>query len=268
MGSNVSVEQPYFLEPDLVSIGDNCVVEFEVQFATSEIRNGYLELRNIHIGNNVKLGIRSVILGGTCIHNGSEIAAKTTVDFFTSTTEPRQVLSGSPATIDPDIKTDGDIWRPKRGRVYIISQIISCFLMIEILTGIGYIGASLGFVIRYRYGSIGLVIYLGSLFPVISSILVLLTAAVLKKILMPFRIVAEKTYEGDWFAVRKWFLDRLFLSPLFSYCSQRTLQTSSTFPWYMRLLGAKTGKRAWFNHPYVRGVGTELINIGDDVHMG
>jgi len=268
VGSNVSVEQPYFLEPDLVSIGDNCVAEFEVQFATSEIRNGYLELRKAKIGNNVKLGVRSVILGGAYIHNGSQIAAKTTVDFFTSTTEPRQALRGSPATIDPDIKTDGDIWRPKRGQIYTILQIISCFVMIEILTGIGYIGASLGLIIRQHYGSIGLVMYLGSLFPVISSMLVLLVAALLKKILMPFKLVPGKIYDGDWFAVRKWFLDRLFLSPLFSYCSQRTLQTSSTFPWYLRLLGAKTGRRAWLNHPYTRGVGTELINIGDDVHMG
>jgi hypothetical protein len=72
----------------------------------------------------------------------------------------------------------------------------------------------------------------------------------------------------SWFTIRKWFLDRLFLSPLFSYCSQRMLQTSSTFPMYMRLLGTKTGQRAWLNHPYTRGVGTEFIKLGDDVHMG
>ena len=76
MGSNISIEQPYLLEPDLVSIGDNCVMEFEVQFATSEIRNGFLELRKVHIGNNMKLGIRSIIFGGAHIHDGSEVTPK------------------------------------------------------------------------------------------------------------------------------------------------------------------------------------------------
>lgn len=42
-------------------------------------------------------------------------------------------------------------------------------------------------------------------------------------------------------------MDRLFLSPMFRYASERTLQTSSTFPWYLRLLGANVGAKAWMN---------------------
>ena len=35
------------LEPDLVDIGDNVVVEFEVSFNTSEVSQGLLELRRV-----------------------------------------------------------------------------------------------------------------------------------------------------------------------------------------------------------------------------
>lgn len=62
-------------------------------------------------------------------------------------------------------------------------------------------------------------------------------------------------------------MDRLFLSPMFRFASERTLQTSSTFPWYLKLLGAKVGAKAWMNHPYIR-VGVNLLDIGSDIHMG
>ena len=154
IGSNASVEQPCLLESDLVSIGDNCVAEFEVQFATAEIRGGYLELRQAHIGNNAKLGTRAAILGGAYIHDGCDIATKATVDFSTSTTEPCQVIVGSPATIIANDKTDGGIWRPKRSWAYSVAQIIGMVVMVEILTGVGYIGSSIGLVVRDKFGSI------------------------------------------------------------------------------------------------------------------
>lgn len=40
VGKNTYVEQPYILEPDLVTIGSNSVVEFETQISTSEIKKG------------------------------------------------------------------------------------------------------------------------------------------------------------------------------------------------------------------------------------
>ena len=54
---------------------------------------------------------------------------------------------------------------------------------------------------------------------------------------------------------------------LIRYASERTLQTSSTFPWYLKLLGAKAGEKAWMNHPYIR-VGVNFVEIGSEVHMG
>jgi len=254
------------LEPDLVHIGDNCVVDFEVQFATSEIRNGVLELRRVHVEDNVKLGVRSVLLGGTFVHKNCEVGPKATVDYFTSTSAEGQLLIGSPAKIDNENKAQDKLWRPERGLSFTLCQCFGCVAIIQLMTGIVFVGASIGRLINGNYGSIGLVIYLGSLFQIISCLLWLGTVALLKQILIPV-IVPGRVYSGAWFCWRKWFLDRIFLSPLFAYASQRTLQTSSTFPWYMSLLGAKIGKKTWINHPYLR-VGVELISIGDEFHMG
>lgn len=40
IGRHTSFEQPFILEPDLVNIGSNCLLEFETQLSTSEIKNG------------------------------------------------------------------------------------------------------------------------------------------------------------------------------------------------------------------------------------
>ena len=40
IGKHTTLEQPYILEPDLVSIGTDCVLEFETQLSTSEIKGG------------------------------------------------------------------------------------------------------------------------------------------------------------------------------------------------------------------------------------
>mmetsp|Transcript_23153 Transcript_23153/g.64167 ORF Transcript_23153/g.64167 Transcript_23153/m.64167 type:complete len:2474 (+) Transcript_23153:109-7530(+) len=270
VGRNCSFEQVYLLEPDLVEIGDNCVVEFEVQFATSEIKDGNLELRRVNVGDNTKLGVRSVILGGARIHANSEVAPKATVDCLTSTTAEGQHLRGSPARIEsPQSGTSREKnkpWRPEQNFSYACFQIVCMIIIVALMTEVVHVGTLIGRLIGTKYGAIALVVYLGSLFQIISCIIWLGLVAFLKRVLIP-SIEPKKIYTGQWFALRKWFLDRLFLSPLFAFASQLTLQTSSTFPWYLSLLGAKVGKKTFINHPYVR-TGVELISMGDELHMG
>lgn len=273
IGQNVSVEQPFLFEPDLVEVGRNCIIEFETVFATSEIRNGQLELRKVLIGDNVKIGVRSVLLGGAHVHSNCKTEAKTTVDYYTSTTEEGQTLIGSPAVCQP-LQTKSlrpcnklQNWRPARSAFFLIGQMVSVLVMIELMTGTVYVSAALiGRSVNQNFGSIGLVVYLGSAFQIISCIIWLLLVALLKRSLIPW-LEEGKVYSSSWFALRKWILDRMMLSPLFSYASHRVLQTSSTFPWYMKLLGSTVGRKAWINHPYLR-VGAEFINIGDEFHMG
>jgi hypothetical protein len=50
IGKQVSIENVYMLEPDLVHVGDYSVVEYEVNFNTAQFRNGVLELRSVSGG--------------------------------------------------------------------------------------------------------------------------------------------------------------------------------------------------------------------------
>jgi len=123
-----------------------------------------------------------------------------------------------------------------------------------------------GIVMREKYGPIALIAFLGALFPTMSAIIFLLLVAALYRAMFP-NLQRDKVYFGSFFLWKKWLMDRLFLSPMFRYASERTLQTSSTFPWYLKLLGAKVGAKAWMNHPYIR-VGVNFLDIGSDIHMG
>ena len=40
IGKRTLLEQPYILEPDLVTVGNDCVLEFDTQLSTSEIKGG------------------------------------------------------------------------------------------------------------------------------------------------------------------------------------------------------------------------------------
>lgn len=264
VGKNLTVEQPYLLEPDLVRIGDNCTFGFETQFATAEIKDGNLEFRPVNVGSNVLIGVRAVLLGGSKVHNGCQVGAKAAVDYDCSSTRENQVMEGSPATIS-EKETDGSVCRPDRGVKFAIAQLTGVFVQIYLFAGIAFVGIEIAIVIRDTHGTIPMIVYLGAVFLTFMAVLLLLVVAILSRILI--RIQPNQIYTSTWFALRKWFLDRLFLSPLFTYASQRTLQTSSTFPWYLQLLGAKIGKRAWMNHPYIR-TGIQLLEVGNDAHMG
>jgi len=331
IGSGTSLEQPYVLEPDLVTIGNDCVIEFEAQLSTSEIKGGVIEFRRVKIGDNVKLGVRSVLLGGTNVESGCEVLPKAALDWTTSP-KANKLIGGSPAKIVGE--TSGKAWRLKTSKAFLCCQLIGVLLVLLLMAAVAFVGMSIGefnlviflltllacainlttfgsnvasyvfkgIVLSDKYGSIALIAYLGALFPTMSSVIFLLLVAALYRVILP-NLQPEEVYSDSFFLWRKWLMDRLFLSPMFRYASERTvrcfsfhyavlylcicrlihslyivarvphpvrvpqLQTSSTFPWYLKLLGAKTGAKAWMNHPYIR-VGVNFLDVGSAVHMG
>lgn len=88
----------------------------------------------------------------------------------------------------------------------------------------------------------------------------------LKWLLVP-KIEVGKLYTSSSFLLRKWFLDRLFLSPMYSFALQRSLETTSTYPLYLRLLGVELSGKVWLSYCTLR-VGMELLTVEDGVHTG
>eukprot|EP00957_Ditylum_brightwellii_P210464 15364998-Ditylum_brightwellii.AAC.1 len=159
VGKNTSLEQPYILEPDLVNIGNDCVLEFETQLNTSEIKKGILEFRQVIIGDRVKIGVRSVLLGGTKVGEGCEILAKSALDLNTSFGE-NMMIQGAPAKVAGN--TNGEVWQVKTGCSLACLQIIGMVIFLAILALITFVGATIGLSLQHRFGSVAMVVYLGA----------------------------------------------------------------------------------------------------------
>lgn len=252
------------------SVGDDCTVEFEAQFCTSCVQNGILELRSIRVGDHVKVGTRSILLGGCQLNCGCEVAPKSTVDYFTSSTDVNQYLIGSPAKIkehDVPLEKSNRIQRAQRkGVMFTLCQILCDFLIVAIFTGCLYVGALIALFVDNKFGTFGLVLYMMTLFLYICGLVFLATVALFKRILLP-QLEEGKLYSDSLFLLKKWFMDRLFLSPVFTLALSRCLETTTTYPLYLRLLGANLGKKVWLSYIQIR-VGVEFLNVGDGVHTG
>jgi len=141
VGSGTSVEQAFILEPDLVTIGNECLLEFETQLSTSEIKGGVIEFRRVKIGDNVKLGVRSVLLGGTHVESGCEVMPKAALD---STTEvvANKIIGGSPAKIVGD--TSGKAWRLKTSKTFVCCQVVGVLFILLLMALVAFVGVSIG----------------------------------------------------------------------------------------------------------------------------
>ena len=141
VGSGTSVEQAYILEPDLVTIGNECILEFETQLSTSEIKGGVIEFRRVKIGDNVKLGVRSVLLGGTHVESGCEVLPKAALD-WTTTPKPHSSFSGSPAKNIGDASSNA--WKLKTSKVFVCCQVVGVLLILLLMALAAFVGVSIG----------------------------------------------------------------------------------------------------------------------------
>lgn len=73
-----------------------------------------------------------------------------------------------------------------------------------------------------KYGPVALVAFLGALFPTVSAMLFLLIVAALYRVMFT-NLQSDKVYSSSFFLWRKWLMDRIFLSPMFRYASERTV---------------------------------------------
>lgn len=177
----------------LVTIGSGSLIEFESQISTSEIKggkdlyiksptftvnpnlififnsspsnvccaSGFVEFRPVVIGDNVKLGVRSVLLGGSIVASGCEVLPKSALDFYTQTTR-NQIIGGSPATVVGSHTASA--WRPKRGAGFLCLQLLAILGILMVMALIAYVGVAIGLLFQSKFGALGLVAYLGAIF--------------------------------------------------------------------------------------------------------
>ena len=188
---------------------------------------------------------------------GSEVAPKALVDYCSSTTKTNQYLFGSPAKTEA---LSAKPWAHRRSHVYKVCQILFSLTFPIILSVCLYIGSLPVEPLGDRFGIIGIMVYMISLFTYICGFTFLVIFLLLNKVLLPFGLQEDFIYRSQWFHLRKWYLDRWYLSPIYAFSLQRSLETTSSYPLYLRMLGANIGNKAWLTYCSMR-VGMELISV-------
>lgn len=193
----------------------------------------------------------------TIIMKGSEVAPKALVDYCSSTTKTNQYLVGSPAKIEA-LSTKP--LNHQRSYLYKVCQILFSLTFSIILSVCLYIGALPVEPLGDRFGIFGIIVYMVSLFFYICGLTFLVIFLLLNKVLLPFGLQDGFIYRSQWFHLRKWYLDRWYLSPIYAFFLRRTLETTSSYPLYIRMLGADIGSKTWLTYCSMR-VGMELISV-------
>lgn len=84
------------LEPPMVTIGANSILGEDTLIIGHSVEGEYVVLGEIYIGNNVTIGVKSVIMPDVTIENGSIIAANSVVIKGTKIGK-NELWAGSPA---------------------------------------------------------------------------------------------------------------------------------------------------------------------------
>lgn len=86
------------LDPSLVRIGENSIVGFDAVICPHAVEGKRVSFARITIGNNVTIGMRSIIMAGVSIGDGAIVAAGALVTKNTKIGQ-REVWGGSPARL-------------------------------------------------------------------------------------------------------------------------------------------------------------------------
>lgn len=239
IGKGVVIDTTIITEPDLISIGDNSVLSEYSSIQCHIFDNGLLKIQKVSIGKNCVLGTGSVALSGSHMCDGSATRPLTLVD-PSAEFPANTVWEGSPAVCLP-IKS-----KPIKPANFLQSFFIAIFQVIGLLVVVivDSIPLFTVYVVNsYLFVTIG-VIGAVCLIPVIlvsSAIIHLIIIVIFKWILIGKVKPMKYSPHGSYF-VRRWFIERLLMSPATVLLTSHFMMTPIG-KWFYRALGAKIGTR-------------------------
>eukprot|EP00958_Prasinococcus_capsulatus_P014060 scaffold1466_cov385-Prasinococcus_capsulatus_cf.AAC.9 len=281
IGEGVSIDEVLLEDPEMVTIGEGSVLDFQTAITPGEVLGEVLVIRKVRIGRDVHAEPKSVVLGGCSLPRGTLVTSCSVVHPDLKVSEPFHVLEGNPArilgrTVKGAVEEEVPVLATESrhlpsfcsGTAYSLLQCIGFYLLL--LCNVACFAAALSIAVAVEDAS-GL--YAAIAYAVVGFVVVMCAANLVLVACMKWILFLGKTspgvvYEGRFFFLRRWFMDRLLLSPLQRMSTFIVLQDGTTYPWYMRLLlGIRVGDGAWINRPYLRS-GCEHISVGKNVHSG
>lgn len=255
IGKNCIIDTHLCSSWDNLFIGDNTSIGNETQLMGCVVEDGYLKIGKINIGNNCFVGIHSYVGMNTHMHDNSKLGDISALqnNQQIKADESRQ---GSPTIITEVKIPQGEKYKSKSifwGTMHLLA-IFALFAFI-LLSGTPSL-------LLVNYGLASSIIVVNIITLLISGPLGVISfclfAVLVKKVV--FNKIKPGTYKTEsLFFLRKWFIDSIIR---LSVMLVKPVYTTIFFPAWLRMLGAKVGKRAEIST--VSQFSPELMIIGDE----
>ena len=207
IGLSTKLESVVMLEADLVTIGSDCDIEYDVNFCPSEVKDGHLILQRIEIGNCVKIGARTALLGGAVVHDRCEVYPKSLLTASARTFAAGQSIAGSPGEILDHASNPRDLARKMSVRFQLLLLFIGMPVVVAAVSVSFAPALILLFYVDGELGPYHAVGYAAVFMVIIFSATHLLLILILKRVLIG-KVKSNVVYSGDFFLLRCWIFDR------------------------------------------------------------
>jgi len=252
---------PNVYDYDLVTIGDRSCVEMATYVMGSDVRGGMLHLGHTVIGSDSYIGMGTVVMPGTFLGDYARVGPYSLLNGLKAE-EPYQVLLGCPAvSVGSSLRSSG-MKRPVWPSLILVGFVAFAAIIEATIAGTGALNTA----IKASCGSIASTIILLMLGYIPLGIFSMIVLIVTKWLLLG-RLAAGERAVSPWFNFAVWFIDTLYNSTL-CMMGQALLDPAISYPWFLRLLGVKIGKRSQLTPGVVRSAGFDLVEIGDNIITG
>jgi len=243
IGRNVHMGSDRFRVCDMISIGNNTCINADAHLMAYKVSNGILHIGPISIGKNCTVGTRSVLNENSRMEDYSELAELSLLPSG-ATVKSGEHWEGSPAArVNNPRNTNREFEEYAASLKPTISYKITfslAFLLVLVLP--------VSLLIPWTIVAFNLYVNNGLLYTMLSTIPLAalytisfcISVAVVKRIFTPKdRATSYPVYSKEY--IRKWVVDTLVQLSLMTV---QPLYATIFLPLWLRMLGAKIGKRA------------------------
>ncbi len=251
---------------DLITIGNDTSLGAESRLLGYEVKDGYLHLGKIEIGDRCFVGVRAALELNSCMEQDSHLADLALLSVGARILH-QQDWHGSPARFQKNVEPQIPIYGSNRGRIVRAAIQSVGVILLSVLPTVAVLpGILLMIEALDKWHWLGLLA--APVAGVIGILLIVLQVLAFKKIFLP-RIKPGIYSLRTNFYLRKWWIDRLMkLSLQWLGTIYGTLYST---PW-LRLLGTKIGKQTEISTaanfaPDLLSIGSNAF-VADDVSLG
>lgn len=240
VGKHTLLDTPACNIYDLVHIGEDTCIGSGTQLLGYRIEDGLLKIGSIHVGNRCFVGTHSALGLNTRMGDDCKLDD---LSYLPDSTEmkPGESRRGSPAEMAdvsvPNIEESNAL--PRKPFLFGIYYFLAAEVLVTLL-GTTLLPTVLVMVAGYWLGGVPLLLLSLYLATPITYVAFCFIVVLIKKLILPQ--VEPGTYAVEsWYFLRKWMLDALMA---ISRVTAHTIYTTIYLPPWLRMLGAKIGKRA------------------------